>query len=146
MRLRFAVVLAAAALAACGGEEASESATAAASIPEIHFTSHDFTFDGPRTIEAGLVTFVLANEGETLHHMQLVRLPDDMTFEQFQEGMSQMQAGSPPPPWYADVGGVNPPPFGGTARVTQHIEAGEYVVLCMVDTPDKVPHVFKGMM
>ncbi len=26
------------------------------------------------------------------------------------------------------------------------VEAGEYVVLCFVDTPDKVPHVMKGMI
>ncbi|MDX1494386.1 MAG: hypothetical protein R3253_10030 [Longimicrobiales bacterium] len=147
MRNKRLALAAVAALVACGGEGGPESSTASApAIPEIRFTAHDFTFEGPDTIQAGLVTFALTNEGETLHHLQLVRLPEGMSMEEFQEGMAQMQPGMPPPPWLHDAGGVNPPPPGRAARVTQHIEAGEYAVLCFVDTPDRVPHVMKGMI
>lgn len=145
--MRPSLLVAVVATVACSGDQPPEqSAETSPSIPEVRFTAHDFSFDGPASIEAGMVTLVLANEGETLHHLQLVRLPDDMTYESFQEAMAQMQPGSPPPPWFVDAGGVNPPPNGGVARVTQVLEAGEYAVLCMVDTPDKIPHVMKGMM
>ncbi len=137
----FAVLLVA--LSACGGESQRQSAD----VPtEIHFTASDFAFEGPATFESGMVTFVLANEGPNLHHLQLVRLPDDMTYEQFVEAMGQMQPGTPPPSWFQDAGGVNPPSPDEPARVTMMVEAGEYAVLCMVDTPDHVPHVFKGMI
>ena len=134
-------------LGACSGGDADDEMAAAPADPhEVHFVSTDFAFEGPRTIEGGLVTLVLDNRGETLHHLQLVKLPDDMSMEEFQEAMSGMQMGSPPPPWFHDAGGVNPPAPGKPARVTQMLEPGEYVVLCMVDTPDRVPHVMKGMM
>jgi hypothetical protein len=133
-------------LAACGGGDAPDTAAAPAEPREVRFTASDFAFEGPASIEAGLVTFALDNVGQTLHHAQLVRLPDGMTFQAFQEAMSQMQPGSPPPEWFVDAGGVNPPAPGQTARVTMMVEAGEYAVLCVVDTPDHVPHVFKGMI
>lgn len=138
-------------LIACGGDrsatdDAASSAAAPAAPREIRFVANDFTFEGPTTVEAGLVTLVLDNQGETWHHLQLVKLPAGMTIEQFQAGMTQMQPGAPLPPWFDEAGGVNPPPPGEPARVTQHLDAGEYVVLCFVDTPDRVPHVMKGMI
>ena len=140
------------ALSACAADrppsqDGSGDRSAATAAPnEVHFTATDFAFQGPRTIEAGLVTLALSNEGETLHHLQLVKVPENMSMAQFQEAMSQMKPGTPPPPWFEEAGGVNPPPPGKPARVTLHLEAGEYAVLCVVDTPDRVPHVMKGMM
>ena len=66
------------ALAACGGDRAAGGADEAAAptapaIREIHFTATDFAFEGPAQIEAGTYTFALSNQGETLHHLQLVR-------------------------------------------------------------------------
>jgi len=140
------------ALPTCGGENAStggglDTSAAAASQPrEIHFVARDFEFDGPTTIEGGLVTLSLSNESETWHHLQLIRLPDGLSMQEFEQGMAQMQPGTPPPTWLVEAGGVNPPPPGGSARVTTWIEPGEYAVVCVVDTPDHVPHVAKGMM
>ena len=137
--------------AACTGDGAETDATAdasvnAAGIPELRFVASDFAFEGPATVEAGMKTMVLTNTAETWHHVQLIRLPEDMTYDAFLEGMANMQPGSPPPPWLEETGGVNPPPAGGEARVTMMLEAGEYAVLCLVDTPDGVPHVMKGMI
>ncbi|MGD8281321.1 MAG: hypothetical protein PVJ80_13335 [Gemmatimonadota bacterium] len=142
----FALVLVA--VAACGGENTPEAGSDAVAGPrEVHFTASDFQFEGPSTIEAGMVTFDLSNTGPNLHHLQLVKLPDGMTLDAFQEALGQMQPGSPPPEWFVPAGGVNPPPVGGeSAAVTMMIEPGEYAVLCLVDAPDHVPHVFKGMI
>jgi hypothetical protein len=129
-------------LAACGGEDSA----ATAEPREVRFTASDFAFEGPESIESGMITLVLDNTSETWHHLQLVRLPDDMSMEDFQAGLANMQPGSPPPAWWADAGGVNPPPPGEPARITMMVEPGEYAVLCLVDTPDKVPHVMKGMI
>jgi hypothetical protein len=136
-------------LAGCGGDGAPPSGEAAEAAPaprEVHFTASDFAFEGPRTIESGMITFALTNTSETWHHLQLIRLPEGMTMEEFGAGLMEMQPGSPIPTWVVAAGGVNPPPTGGTARVTLMVEPGEYAVLCLVDTPDKVPHVAKGMI
>jgi hypothetical protein len=140
--------LALAGLAACGGERPSPEADATATpeVREVHFTATDFAFDGPETIEAGMVTLVFNNEGETWHHLQLVKLPEGMSVDELQASFAEIPLGSPLPSWYQDVGGVNPPPPGEPARATLMIEPGEYAVLCVVDTPDKVPHIMKGMI
>lgn len=138
-------------LSACGGDSPPaegdlSTATVEASPREVHFTASDFAFEGPESIEAGMITLVLTNTGETWHHLQLVRLPDGMSYADFQQSLATMQPGSPPPPWLHEAGGVNPPSPEGPARATTWVEAGEYVVICFVDTPDRVPHFAKGMM
>lgn len=145
MRTRLLVV--SLSLIACGGEAApSPETTATAAPPEVAFVARDNVFEGPDSLEAGLVTLVLRNEGPEWHHLQLVRLPDDLSMDEFRAALSQMQPGTPPPPWWEDAGGVNPPEAGEEARVTLHLREGEYAVLCLVDTPDRVPHFAKGMI
>jgi hypothetical protein len=152
MRTPFFLGLTLVGLAACGGERSTAgdaaSASAASSLAprEVRFTATDFAFEGPDVIEAGMITLVLDNLSETWHHLQLIRLPEGMSMQDFQAGLAGMQPGSPPPPWLNEAGGVNPPPPGEPARVTMLVEPGEYAVLCLVDTPDKIPHVMKGMI
>jgi DNA gyrase inhibitor GyrI len=147
MRLHHLLGLVVLASLSCGGETPTPDASSAEATPrEVRFTATDFAFEGPDVIESGMITMVLDNRGETWHHVQLVKLPDGMSLEDFQAGMAGMQPGSPPPPWLNEAGGVNPPTPGDPARVTMLVEPGEYAVLCFVDTPDKVPHVMKGMI
>ena len=134
-------------LAACGGERSTPNNGAAAATPqEVHFTAKDFEFQGPDTIQAGMTTFVLTNEGPSWHHLQLIRLPEGMTLADFQQGMASMTPGTPPPDWLFEAGGVNPPPPDGPARVTMQVDPGQYAVICVVDVPDHIPHVMKGMI
>jgi hypothetical protein len=135
-------------LVACGGDAPeTDGASASGSAPrEVRFTASDFAFAGPRTIESGMVTFVLDNTSQNLHHLQLVRLTEGMSAEDFHQRLMTLQPGTPPPSWFVDAGGVNPPPPGEPARVTMMVEPGEYAVICLVDTPDHVPHFAKGMV
>lgn len=134
------------ALAACSGRESApaDSAVApAASAPNVvTFTATDFAFDAPDTIPAGLTTIRLVNRGPDLHHAQLIRFTEGKTLADF---MQALQAGGPPPAWAEAVGGPNPPAPGEESNSTQNLEPGDYAVVCFVDTPDKVPHVAKGM-
>lgn len=131
-------------LAACSGGE--EAPPAAAAPTEVHFTASDFAFQGPSTIESGMVTFTLTSNGPNWHHLQLVKIPDGMTFDFFVQQLAQAQPGQPLPAWFVEAGGVNPPPTGGSASATLMVEPGEYAVMCVVDTPDHVPHFAKGMI
>ena len=135
-------------LVACGGDgsQGNAASEAPAGPQEVHFTASDFAFAGPTSIESGVVTFVLDNTSENFHHLQLARLTDGMTVEDFHQRLMTLQPGTPLPSWFVDAGGVNPPPPGEPARVTLMVEPGEYVVLCFVDTPDHVPHFAKGMV
>ncbi|MCA9736677.1 MAG: hypothetical protein R3E98_20050 [Gemmatimonadota bacterium] len=136
------------ALAACsGGEPPAPTAEAPpAASTEVRFVAHDHAFEGPDTVSAGMTRLVLANEGRTWHHLQLIKLEDGMTVEDFQAALARMQPGTPPPSWLIEAGGVNPPEPGKEAATTLMLEPGRYAVVCFVDTPDRVPHVMRGMI
>lgn len=143
------VALAAFTLAGCGNAETSQTDTvtpspAAAAAPNmVTFTATEFAFQGPDTIPAGLTMFHLNTNGQELHHVQLVKLEESKTYADLE---AAVKAGGPPPEWAVPYGGVNPPAPGGMAVATQTMEPGNYAVVCMVEGPDKVPHIAKGMM
>ena len=120
----------------------ADSATAPAEPAVVTITARDFAFTMPDTIQSGMTRIVLVNEGPTIHHAQLIRLEDGKTLADLE---AALKAGGPPPAWAVDMGGPNPPPTGGSTSTIQQLEPGNYVVLCFVDLPDRVPHFTKGM-
>jgi plastocyanin len=144
---RLAVFTTAALLAACAKADTSADTTAAAPAePQtITITAKDFAFVAPDTVNPGLTTIRFVNEGPNLHHAFLVRLNDGKTLEDFASAMQSMKPGAPFPSWAIDAGGPNPGPVGGESSVVQELQPGTYAVICVVDLPDRVPHVMKGM-
>ena len=143
-----AAVAGAIALAACAKPDTPPADTpatapAAAAAPNmVTFTAKDFSFEGPDSIPAGLTMFHLNAAGQELHHFQLIKLEEGKTYDDF---VAASKTQGPPPTWAVPYGGVNPPVPGGMAVATQVMEPGNYAVVCFVDTPDKVPHIAKGM-
>ena len=109
----------------------------------VTITAADYTFDAPSEIPAGVTTFRLVNRGPELHHVQLVKLSEGKTADDF---LAALKAGGPPPAWATMAGGPNPPNTGGTAVTTVALEPGNYAMLCFIPSADGVPHVMKGMV
>lgn len=129
--------------AACGRAQATPQTRAAAAPPRVvTVVARDFAFQAPDEVPAGLVTFRLENRGNTLHHMQMLRLDEGKTL---QDVFTALRAGGPPPAWMHEVGGPNAPDPGQDANATVLLQPGTYALLCFVDIPDHVPHVMKGM-
>jgi hypothetical protein len=132
--------------AACAGDApANDDAGAppsATSPTVVAVSAGDFFYTMADTIAAGAVTLQLATTGEELHHLQLVKLADGKTAEDlFQEMQGDM-----PPAWAELVGGPNAPiPNATASRVTLDLTPGTYLALCVIPSPDGVPHVAKGM-
>ena len=106
-------------------------------------TARDFAFGAPSSIPAGLTTIRLENGGEEMHHVQLVRLDEGRTIEEL---MAAARAGDIAPAWARLVGGPNTPGPGGTAEATLELEPGSYAIVCVIPSPDGVPHLMKGMV
>ena len=130
---------------ACGDaarEEAANISTTASAPTVIDVSAGDYFYTMADTITAGAVTLQLATVGQELHHLQLIRLADGKTMEDL---FVEMQ-GEVPPAWAELVGGPNAPiPNATTSRVTLQLDAGTYVALCIIPSPDGVLHVAKGM-
>ncbi|HEX5387315.1 MAG TPA: hypothetical protein VFW66_11475 [Gemmatimonadales bacterium] len=131
-----AAIAAALAVAGCAARESG------AGAHTLNVTAHDFAFDAPAETPAGLTTIRLVNKGPSLHHIQLIKLADGKTPEDF---FAALKAGGPPPAWATDAGGPNPPEPGSTAEATTVLEPGTYLITCFVPGADGVPHIMKGM-
>lgn len=115
--------------------------------PQIHeatFTATDYAFSGPDTLPAGWNRISLQNEGGELHHGQLLRLPADRTVADLVAAMQENP--NHPPDWLVYEGGpgVFIPGESGAALV--ELEAGNYVLICVLPDAEGVPHAAHGMM
>jgi hypothetical protein len=113
-------------------------------IPQITIKTHDYSFEAPAQIEAGLVSIRLENEGQEPHHVQLVRLNDGVTMEQLQAKLQQGPEAALP--LVTLDGGPGVVPSGKSQQVTVELTPGYYVLLCFVPSPDGIPHLAKGMV
>ena len=154
MRLYFVLAGAATLVCGCAGDKtgtpAAESTAAATSVaaisPVITITAKDFSFDAPDTVQAGMVTIKLMNQGPSLHHIQFIRLSDGKTVADLEQGLKAAKPGAPPPPWAHDVAGPNAAVPGAESFVTEQLEPGNYALVCFIPGADHVPHVMKGMI
>jgi hypothetical protein len=98
----------------------------------------DFSFEAP-TITAGTHTFHVFNDGPQTHEVQLIRLNDGVTGEDF------LAAKGPPPG--VMLGGPGAYSKGGDGYWTMTFEPGNYLFVCFVPDPASgMPHMLKGMV
>ncbi len=145
-------VLAVLALAACGDAATATprptstpapTPTPVPQINEVSFAAIDFGYTGPSSIPAGMTRISLANQGQELHHQQLIKLPDGTSSEDLLAAFAQ-GPGSLPPPGIESAGGVSVLAPGGSGTATLNIQPGNYVMLCFVPNAEGVPHFALG--
>lgn len=114
-------------------------------FPSITVKGGDFRFELPPQVQAGLTTITFENVGQEVHHMQLVQLKNGVTMEQV---LAELPKGNAAllALLQGIVGGVGPLDPGGSGRVTLELNAGNYMLLCLLPSPDGVPHLAKGMI
>ena len=111
----------------------------------VTFKAVDYAFQGPDTIKAGETTVRLETvPGKEIHQVAIFRIDSGKTFDDVTAAMKKPNA--PQPKWFVEVAGVNAPTPGQTAEVTAMFDAGRYMLMCMIPSPDGVPHMMKGMV
>lgn len=107
-------------------------------------TAHDYSFDVPGTIPAGLVHLTFVNREDEVHQAQFFRLLPGVTAAQF---IAALQAGGPASTRTLGVptGGVDETAPGLASQVINQFPAGNYVVACLVVHPGEGPHYALGM-
>jgi hypothetical protein len=109
-------------------------------------TAHEYAFEMPASIPAGLTTFRLVDKGKEPHHLFVMKLEQGKKASDFFAAFKAMKPGTPPPAWARPVGGPNAPVAGGEANATLTLEPGEYVAFCVIPTPQGAPHIMMGMI
>lgn len=132
--------------------------------------AEDFEFTAPDSAASGWTTFRMHNQGSEAHLFTLLRLPDEVTYEEFQslvvapydsvwslfvEGTIDLPAVGERlepllPDWYpartVQPGGVSLVSPGGTGRTTVKLTPGAHALFCYVLTPDGQFHALDGMV
>ena len=124
-------------LAGCGGEGDEEA-------QPIDVQGDEYAFVMPDEAEGGVVRFNVSNTGKELHEYALGRLDEGKTLDDVKEALESGE--DDPPEWFVDVGGVPLLSPGEELGLTRELEAGTYVFLCFIPTPQGVPHVELGML
>lgn len=118
---------------------------AAGAVQDLAITGTDFAFDAPATIPAGVTKVTLTNTGQEEHQAQLAGFVAGKTFEDLTAAL----AGPDEAAALALVslsGGPTGVLPGASGSTTSNLEAGQYVFLCFVRSPDGTPHFAKGMI
>ena len=127
-----------------GGTREAYAQAPAAAPNLVTVTARDFAFDAPETLPAGLTTIRLVNQGPDMHHVQLMRLDEGRTVQDYIDHVAA--GGSEVAPWATLVGGPNVPTPGGHSEATLNLEPGTYAIVCVIPSADGVMHVMKGMI
>jgi hypothetical protein len=148
------LTVAAVALASCRSDKPSDDPSTSSATPPgggqpdaaggpnvVTVTASDYSFDAPAAVPAGLTAIRLVNKGPSLHHIQLMKLGEDKTLNDF---LAELK-GEHPPTWATPAGGPNPPEVGGTSTSIETLEPGNYALICFIPAADGMPHVMKGM-
>ncbi|MFN8491283.1 MAG: hypothetical protein U0350_27040 [Caldilineaceae bacterium] len=119
--------------------------SAAAAIPSITIKAHDFAFDLPKSMNAGLVEIKMENDGKEPHQAQLARLNDGVTMAQFNAALKQGPDAMMPLVSFVGGPGVIDP-GNQDVDITVNLQPGHYVALCFMEGSDHVPHLAKGQI
>jgi hypothetical protein len=143
----FAALTAIASGCAPGSNEASaktpEAELLSVAPREITISAKNYFFVAPDTIEAGLTTIKLANQGPDLHHIQLLKLEEGHTVADLEKAFKENPHGVPT--WVRWIGGPNAPVPGELAIGTIDLQPGNYALVCVIPTAEGAPHFMKGM-
>ena len=116
-----------------------------ASYQEVVVTASEYAFDNPAEIDAGLSSIQLVNQGQELHHAQLVRLNDGVSMDEFQAAM-QAEDEELMLSMITLHGGVGLLAPGGSGSVLMDLKEGQYLLLDFIPDAEGVPNLAKGMV
>ena len=115
-----------------------------ATPPLVTVVATDYRLALPDTLRAGATRFRIVDEGREPHHLLLVRLAPGRTAADL---AAALRNPGPPPRWAELVGGPNAAGPGDTSlTATVRLRPGRYAALCMIPSPNGVPHAAKGMI
>lgn len=138
--------------------------------PTVDITAEDHEFTAPDTVSSGWTTLRMHNQGSEHHLFALVRLPDRITYEDFEtevvapfdsvwslvvDGTIDQEEAPKRlrpllPDWYPDEvmvrGGVGLTAPSRIGETTVNLEPGTYVLECFVLTSKGQYHALRGML
>ena len=108
----------------------------------LNVRARDYAFDAPVSVNAGLITFHLKNEGTDVHHLVVIQLANGHSIKDFFDAMRDNGVA---PAWTKTLGATPTIGRNGDAYVSVRLDAGRYILACLIPASDGRSHVAKGM-
>jgi hypothetical protein len=126
----------------CAAPVAAQAANAADRVQFIKVIARDYVFDAPATVQSGIATIQLINQGTDVHQVTIQELPDGKTVKDF---FDATRNSGRPPAWSKSLGQTVTIPNGGEAFLSFRMPPGRYILSCLIPAKDGRSHVAKGM-
>ncbi len=107
-------------------------------------TGKSYSFGLPASVKAGEAVMEFKNAGSEPHEMQVARVPGNLTLEQVL-GVFFEQTAPPEGFEYVALGGPQAIEPGDSTRARINFEAGRYILICFIPSPEGAPHAALGM-
>ena len=126
----------------CAAPLAAQAASTVDRTQFIRVIAKDYVYDAPSTVQSGIATIQLLNQGTDIHHVTVQDLPDGKTVKDF---FDAIRATGRAPTWSRNVAQTGVVPSGGEAFIAFRMAPGRYVLSCLIPAADGRSHVAKGM-
>lgn len=120
-----AVLVATVCLGACS--DGRDAASTAARDGELTIVATDDGYEFPSEVREGWVHVTFENHGSTIHEAMFIKLPEDMTAEEYLE---EVRSGTDFPEGALDYSGPGLTSPGLSIEVWVELEAGNYILAC----------------
>ena len=121
----------------------SAQATSTVDRPQfIRVLAKDYVYDAPATVQSGIATIHLINQGVDIHHVTVQELPGTRTPKEF---FDAARTTGRPPAWSRTVAQTSVVPAGGEAFLAFRMPPGRYILSCLLPAADGRSHTAKGM-
>lgn len=121
---------------------AQKTAAAPDRIQFIKVVARDYVFDAPASMQAGIATIQLVNQGADIHHISVQELPEGKSVKDF---FDTTRNSGRPPAWSRSLAQTNTIANGAEAFISFRMPPGRYILSCLIPAADGRSHVAKGM-
>ena len=97
----------------------------------IRVIAKDYVYDAPSSVQSGIATIQLINQGTDIHHVTVQELPDGKTVKDF---FDAIRATGRPPNWSRNVAQTGVVPSGGEAFIAFRMAPCTSATCCAVGT------------
>ncbi len=108
----------------------------------IRVVAKDYVYDAPATVQSGIATIHLVNQGTDIHHVTVQELPNGKSVKDF---FDATRATGRAPSWSRNVAQTGVVASGGEAFLAFRMPPGRYILSCLIPAADGRSHVAKGM-
>ena len=126
----------------CAAPLAAQAASTVDRQQFIRVIAKDYVYDAPATVQSGIATIHLINQGTDIHHVTVQELPSGKTVKDF---FDATRATGRAPAWSKNVAQTAQVPSGGEAFLAFRMAPGRYILSCLIPAADGRSHVAKGM-